>query len=103
MCKSFNKTPVVTHNTHKRSDVSVGLRRQAGNDGGDILLRRFNSILAHMMSQINELHPKQITLSRLKFEAMLTEVVKYNAHSLELFFWSLRVDYDIVQINETIC
>ena len=76
MCKSFNKMPVVTHNTCKRSDVSVGLRRGAGNDGGDILLRRFNSILAHMMSQINELCPEQITLSRL---------------------------YDIIQIDETIC
>ena len=103
MCESLNEVPVVTHDTNKRSDVSVGLRRQAGNNGGNILLRRFNSILAHMMSQIDELHPEQITLSRLKFEAMLMEVVKYDAHPLEMFFWSLRVDYDIVQINETIC
>ena len=80
MCESFNKTPVVTHDTRKRSDVSVGLRRRAGKDGGDVLLRRFNSILAHMMSQINELRPEQITLSRLKFEAILTEVVKYDVH-----------------------
>ena len=78
MHKSFNEVPVVTHDTSKRSDVSVGLRRRAGNDGGDILLRRFNSIFAYMMSQINELHPEQITLSRLKFEAMFMEAVKYN-------------------------
>ena len=103
MCESFNKMPVVTHGTHKGLDVSVGLGREAGNDGGDILLRRFNFILVHMMSQINELHPEQITLSRLKFEAMLTEAVKYNMHLLEMFFWGLRVDYDIIQINETIC
>ena len=82
MCESFNEMPVVTHDTRKGLDVSVGLRRRAGNNGGDILLRRFNSILAHMMSQINELHPKQITLSRLEFEAMLTEVVKYDTHPL---------------------
>ena len=56
-----------------------------------------------MMSQINELCPEQITLSRLKFEAVLTEAVKYDMHPLEMFFWSLRVDYDIVQIDETIC
>ena len=75
--------PVVTHNTHKGLDVSVGLRKSAGNDGGDILLRRFNSILAHMVNQINELHPKQITLSRLKFETMLMEAVKYDTDPLE--------------------
>ena len=56
-----------------------------------------------MMNQINELCPEQITLSRLKFEAMLAQAVKYNAHPLEMFLWSLRVDYDIVQINETVC
>ena len=92
----------MTHDTSKRSDVCVGLRRRAGNDGGNILLRRFNSIFAHMMSQINELRPEQITLSRLKFEAMLREVVKYDVHPLEMFLWSLRVDYDIIQINETV-
>ena len=102
MWESFNEMPVVTHNTRKGSDVSVGLRRRAGNDGGDILLRGFNSILAHMMGQINELRPKQITLSRLKFEAMLAEVVKYDTHPLEMLLWSLRVDYDIIQVNETI-
>ena len=101
--ESFNKMPLVTHDIHKGSDVSVGLGRQAGNDGGDIFLRRFNSILVHMMSQINELHPEQITLSRLKFEAVLTEAVKYDTHPLEMFFWSLRVDYDIIQINEAVC
>ena len=103
MCKSFNEASVMTHNTSKRSDVSVGLRRQAGNDGGNILLRRFNPIFAHMMSQINELRPKQITLSRLKFETMLSEAVKYDVHPLEMFLWGLRIDYDIIQIDETVC
>ena len=55
-----------------------------------------------MMNQINELRPKQITLSRLEFEAMLTEAVKYDMHPLEMLLWSLRVDYDIIQVNETI-
>ena len=103
MHESFNEAPVVAHDSSKRSDVSEGLRRQAGNDGGDILLRRFNSILAHMMSQVDELHPEQITLSRLKFEAMLMEAIKHDVHPLEMFFCSLVVDYDIIQINETIC
>ena len=86
----------MTHNTRKRPDVSVGLRRQTGNDGGNILLSSFNSILADRVSQINELCSKQITLSRLKFETMLMEAVKYDAHPLEMFLRGLRVDYDII-------
>ena len=96
MCESFNEMPVMGHDTCKRLDVSVGLRRQAGNDRGNILLRRFNSILAHIVNQINELHSKQITLGRLKFETMLTETVKYDMHPLEVLLWGLRVDYDII-------
>ena len=83
MREFFNEMPIVTYDTCERPDVSVGLRRRAGNDRGNILLRRFNSILAHMVSQINELHSEQITFSRLKFETMLTEAVKYDTHPLE--------------------
>ena len=96
MCESFNERPIVTHDTHRRSDVSVGLKRRTGNNGGDILLRRFNSILIHMVSQINEFHSKQITLSGLKFDTMLKEAVKYDVHPLEVFLWSFRVNYDII-------
>ena len=55
------------------------------------------------MDQLDEFHPEQVTLSRLKFEAMLSEAVKYDTHPLEMFFWGLRVDYDIIQINEAVC
>ena len=96
MRKSFNEMPIVTYDTCERPDVGVGLRRQAGNDRGNILLRRFNSILAHMVSQINELCSEQITFSRLKLETMLTEAVEYDTHPLEVFLQSLRVNYDIV-------
>ena len=58
MGESFNEMPIMTHDTCKRTDVSVGLRRQTSNNGGNILLRRFDSILAHMVSQINELRSK---------------------------------------------
>ena len=103
MCEPLNEMPIVTYNAHKRPDVSVGLWRRTGNDGGNILLRRFNSILAHMVSQIDKFCSKQITFSRLKFETMLKEVVKHNAHPLEVFLQSLRVNYDIISVDEAIC
>ena len=34
MRESFNETPIVTYDTSERPDVSVGLRRRAGNDRG---------------------------------------------------------------------
>ena len=49
-----------------------------------------------MVSQINELRSEQITFSRLKFETMLIEAVKYDTHPLEVFLRSFRVNYDIV-------
>ena len=96
MCKSFNEVSVMTHNSSKGLDVSVGLRRGACDNGGHVFLRGLNSILAHVMSQINELCPEQVTLGRLKFEAVLSEAVKYDPHLLEMLLWSLGVDYDII-------
>ena len=56
-----------------------------------------------MMSQVNELCSKQVTLGRLEFKTMFSEVVEYDLHPLEMLFWSLGIDYDIIQINEAIC
>ena len=86
----------MTHDSSKGPDVRVGLSRGACDNGGQVFLRGLNSILAHMMSQINELHPEQVTLGRLKFEAVLLEAVEYDSHPLEMLLWSLGVDYDIV-------
>ena len=83
MCKSFNEASVMTYNSSKGPDVSVGLRRGACNNGGHVFLGGLNSILAHVINQINELRPEQVTLGRLKFEAVLSEAVKYGPHPLE--------------------
>ena len=88
--------PIMTHCSCEGANVSEGLRDQALQDGGHILMRWFDSIITDMMSQVNDLRFKQITLGRFQLEAMFPEAFKNYLHPLQMLFWVFGVNYHII-------
>ena len=92
----------MTYQANERLNFGVGVWRWTLSNGFQVLLGREDSFLAHMMSQVIDLHFEHITFGWLQFETMLMKVVENYTHPFEVFLLCPGEDYYIIKVDEAI-
>ena len=92
----------MTHGSSEGSNVCISFGDVICQNTFYVLMRWFDSVLTDMMSQIDDLRFKEVTLRWFQLEPMFSESIENDSHTLEVLLLSRRVHNYVIQVDEAV-